>query len=519
MKSKELIFASIAIAAAGQGAQARDSRPNILFIITDQQSYDMVQAISGNKYIATPGIDRLVSKGYSFANCYVANPVSVPSRFALLTGESPAQYGFRGNDIPPGLRERIVSLATGRAMGTLFKNAGYETFYGGKVHVPFGDPRGFKKVGSSDDNTKTYGFDTYLTDDFRDVLCDTGVKFLREHKSEKPFLLCLSFINPHDICSATAYLDRQFQDSPPGNNEALEVVKTYERLADKQPDRFFDGDGSAPLPGNMAIPEGYYNCDSRAKGWSTVSDSQWRRYIWVYHNLVEFVDREIGLVLDALEKSPYAGNTYIIFTSDHGEMGGAHHLTGKSMFFNECQKVPFIFVGKGIKNKIDRTTPVCNGWDLLPTMCDMAGIPVPKQLRGMSLWNTITKGTPIKRDYLYLESAWGFEILQQGRYKFSQCEDMKEGRYEILFDLEKDPMELNNVIADPAYKAKADELRSVLEREIASRDMKFYTILDNRSDIGRGPAARRPESRGAAGKRPNARPANAGRRPAPATNP
>jgi len=487
MKSKELFLATAALSAVVASVFAKESRPNILLIITDQQSFDMVQAISGSKYISTPNMDRLVKRGYSFANCYSANPVSVPSRFALLTGESPAEYGFRHNDFSHDIRKKVLPMVTQRAMGVLFKNAGYETFYGGKVHVPFSTGG----TGITGDGTQNYGFDTYLTSDFRNMLAETGVKFFKERKSNKPFLICLSFINPHDICAAAAFLNNPFVDDFQRDKGPLEVVKGYHRLADKKPVGFFDSDESAPLPKNMAIPEAYYNCISRAEEWSKVPDLQWRRYIWVYHRLVELVDKEIGLVLDALEQSPYADNTNIIFTADHGEMGGSHRLTTKGIFFEECQKIPFVFVGKGIKNRIDRTTPVCNGWDLLPTMCEMAGIPVPKQLRGMSLWNTITKDEPLKRDYLYLEAALGFQILQQGRYKFSSCEDTKAGRYEIFFDLEKDPLELNNMIANPAYKNKAVELRALLDKEMASRNIEFTSRYSNRSNAVQKPNATR----------------------------
>ena len=457
--------------------------PNILFIISDQINADMIQALSHNPYISTPNLDRLVNRGLAYTNTYSANPVCMPSRFAMFTGASTAENGIRTNI--QGTREKIVPLITTRSMGVLFRNNGYETYYAGKTHLAYGASRNGKagSTGGNADNLDNYGF-KLLDHDMRDHLADTGAQFLTEHKSEnnKPFLLCLSFINPHDICTESSDFLKAAGENPnlasrkhalyaPAKlKEILDCLATVHVQADKQPPAFWNSDDSAKLPLNMSPAKDNAAALRRSKAGGTPTQPQWRRYLWVYHRLVEVVDREIGVVLDALDKSPYKDNTIIIFTADHGEMGGSHGLTGKSILYEECQRVPFVFCGPNIRHGTDNTI-VCNGWDLMPTLCDIATIPAPKQLTGISLYPNLTKNTPVPpRKYLYLESLPGLQIIADARYKYSLY-DNQNPQYEMLYDLQTDPGEQRNLIADPKYKPLAADLRAQLKKEAAARNI------------------------------------------------
>ena len=177
---------------------------NFLYIMTDQQSYYTISALvdqlgnspySGNKYFSTPNLDRLVRDGYAFTRCYAANPVSGPSRFALLTGESPRAYGMTGNYSPGGENGRkMLAMVQERSMGVLFKNAGYETVYAGKVHLPWASGVGGKD--SIYNPPSAYGFDRFLTFDDREELASTCETFFRERDVKEPFLFFVSFMNP-----------------------------------------------------------------------------------------------------------------------------------------------------------------------------------------------------------------------------------------------------------------------------------------------------------------------------------
>ena len=453
-------------------------RSNVVYIMTDQQSHYMISAITNsldpaspyanNHYFKTPNLDRLVKSGYTFSNCYVAHPVSTPSRFALLTGESPNAHGITGNFSPKGENgERIKSLASTRAMGTLFKNAGYQTFYGGKSHLPWSD--GISGSGGKElisEKPSLYGFDNFITDDEREELAEKGAEFFSTYKGKDPFLLFLSFINPHDICNAAVFFATKKEE-----REKTNQVEIYREIYRGMDPALFEGEEMAKMPANHATTDRFPIKNFRVQH---ALPSQVKPLNWLYYRLVEQVDREIGVVLDALEKSPYKDNTIIVFTSDHGEMAGAHGLRGKNNPYEECQKVPLIFVGKGVKKGvIDNTTPVCNGWDMLPTMLDMAGLEKPKELLGLSLFKTITSGEPVNRQYLYYETVNSYGVLEDGKYKYthfvpSDFYELVDGN-ESLFDLENDPGELYNLVYNPEYEAKLKELRVALEAETKVR--------------------------------------------------
>lgn len=463
---------------AASAAQGADNRPNVLYIMTDQQSYYMISAITEalgndpyarNPYFKTPNLDRLVRNGYTFSNCYAGHPVSGPSRFALLTGEAPNSFGMTGNFSPGGeAGERMLATIETRAMGSLFRKAGYTTCYAGKVHLPWANGNSGK--GSIYEPPYRYGFDEYLSKKDRDEMADKGAEFITEYKSDKPFLLFLSFMNPHDICMAQLlFNNKQLSDF---DTSEIEMWARENQLRWRQAYRSidpvkFDGDELARLPFNAAETDRFPAV--KLKQPYGEDKHKTRAHIWFYYRLMEQVDKEIGVVLDALETSPYRDNTIVVFTSDHGELAGSHGAVGKNLPYQECQKVPFIFVGKGIRQGvIDNTTPVCNGWDLLPTLLDLANIEIPKELNGMSLANTLRTGVSVDRRYLYYETVNSYGILDSGRYKYTRfgLSEAGENGVESLFDLKNDPGELHNLAGDKAYTAKLGELRAVLKTEM-----------------------------------------------------
>lgn len=463
---------------AASAAQGADNRPNVVYIMTDQQSYYMISAITealgndpyaGIPYFRTPNLDRLVRSGYTFSNCYAGHPVSGPSRFALLTGEAPNSFGMTGNFSPGGeAGERMLATIEERAMGSLFRKAGYATCYAGKVHLPWANGHSGKE--SIYEPPYRYGFDEYLIKKDRDEMADKGAEFITEYKGKKPFLLFLSFMNPHDICMAQLlFNNKQLSDFDTSEIEmwSRENQIRWRGVYRSLDPALFESDALARLPFNAAETDRFPAVKLKQPYGS--DDHKTRAHIWFYYRLMEQVDAEIGVVLDALEKSPYKDNTIVVFTSDHGELAGSHGAVGKNLPYQECQKVPFIVAGKGIQQGvIDNTTPVCNGWDLLPTMLDLAGIEIPKELNGISLANTVRTGAPVDRQYLYYETVNSYGILDGGRYKYTRFglpEDGVNG-VESLFDLEKDPGELHNLVGDKAYAGKLGELREVLKGEM-----------------------------------------------------
>lgn len=453
------------------------TKPNVVYIMTDQQSYYAISAItsrldksdpySGIGYFKTPNIDRLVNSGYSFTNCFCSNAVSGPSRFALLTGESPRSYGMDGNVSPGGEGgDRMYEVIQERAMGTLFQKAGYKTYYAGKVHLPWANGRRGKD--SIYEPPYKYGFDEVLSLDDREELAQISSDFFGKYNSKDPFLFFISFMNPHDICMSKLLFGSKtiedFEDNP--RELGARMTQLYYRdIFQSMPESDFMGDKYSKLPFNTAKTDKFPLHGIRQE--TNYNTMQQHAHLWMYYRLLENVDNLIGQVLNTIDASPHKDNTVIIFTSDHGEMGMSHGLFGKNVPYQECQRVPFIFAGKGIPKGVVNDTPVVNGWDLLPTMLDIAGIPVPEGIKGKSLYPVITSGERRDAKYIYLETVYAYTVLGDNRYKYSHFEvtDPKDGN-ETLFDIKNDPGELHNLIDDPAYAAKAAELRAELERQM-----------------------------------------------------
>ena len=448
-------------------------KPNILLIMTDQQRWDMVSALHQNPYFSTPNIDRIVKGGFSFDNTYCANPISVPSRWSIFTGESTARFDIQNNTAPIHRKSDFLEIARTRSLGALLKQGGYMNFYAGKSHLPYGEGR---TPGA--DKAINWQFD-HITKDDREGAVKAAENFLKNYSGEKnPFFFVVSLINPHDIGSDKMII---VDDPHPENHPHLKKpaginALTYLDKIQKLGDEYFLSDEPCVLPANFAPTDNHPQSLTFQKTYGAYSELMWKKYIWFYYRLVEQVDREIGRILDALEQSPYAENTIIVFTSDHGDMMASHRLAKKNIMYNECQKVPLVFKGPGIENKIDRTTPVCNGWDLLPTLCDIAGVSVPNHLSGVSLWNYIQGKSEVpEREYLYLEGSNAFEIIQNGRWAYILYE--LPGNPVVLFDLKNDPGQLRNLASDPEYVGKMTELKGILDKELKDRGL---TIVEDR---------------------------------------
>ncbi|MCX6327469.1 MAG: sulfatase-like hydrolase/transferase [Bacteroidia bacterium] len=453
MKSKAVM--SIALSILGSNALISQSKPNVLFIMTDQQSYNMMSCM-GNKWLSTPNMDKIAIAGYRFERNYCVNPVSMPSRFSLLTGHYASEVGVKENTSAYD-DSKVQKIVSANALGMVFRKAGYETLYSGKTHL----------YGTKD--VSEYGF----TLDGRDpydgpaIYAEKVLDEIGKGKKSKPFLLFLSFLNPHDICYK-AGMDKRFPEglSPENARETGRQLALQKTLSADEYRKQIPPRPSNPDPINGEQEEMVVmDIDSRV--WNV---AQWDLYNWMYHRLTESVDAQIGRVLNALKKAGLEENTIIVFTSDHGDMNGAHGLALKNVLFEECQRVPFIFVGKGIKqNYADKSTLVCNGLDFLPTICDLVGIEYPKGLAGISLKPFLTgQGPKTERKYIITEDHNGYQI-NDGRYKYTIYE--LPGYPEILTDIQTNPGETINFSNDPSCALIKSSLKKELMADLAKRGL------------------------------------------------
>jgi choline-sulfatase len=464
MKRRQFITATAA-AAAGLvlepktlvlASQRRQKRPNILFIITDQQHAGMMSCTS-NKWLKTPAMDKLAASGIRFDRAYACNPVCIPNRFSLQTGLMPSAIGMGQNG--DSARAEVTDVMIRQSLGRLFREAGYEMVYGGKVHLP----RKMKGV-------QNLGYRN-LTGNSRQGLADACAQFIKGPHT-KPFFLFASFINPHDICYMAINDFNRTQGKPPIDNIDSRICEAVlDRVRETGDINNFIEKHCPPLPANHGVPENEPECIMdkyinprpfqayTRKKWT---QNQWRLHRWAYCRLTEMVDKKIGILLDALREAQIEDNTLIVFTSDHGDMDSAHKLEHKQVLYEESVRVPFIMSYKGVipEGIVNYTNLVSNGLDLLPTLCDYADIEISKGLPGRSL-RPLTEGrnTDQWRDFVVSESQNG-RMLRTERFKYT-IYDSGENR-EQLIDMKNDPGEMKNLANVKDYKDILDSHRRLL---------------------------------------------------------
>lgn len=433
---------------------ASPAPPNILYIMTDQQHAGMMSC-TGNRWLKTPAMDSLAASGTRFELAYSGNPVCIPARTSMMTGRYPSYFGFDGNT-PPKRPPQPEDLSS--AMGHVFRQAGYRTVFGGKTHWP-------KPM-----TAENIGFE-YITEDERDELATQCASFL-SRKQDKPFLLIASFINPHDICymAIDAYtkannLPAMYPKSVIERERMAEALRLPAGVSREQ----FFAKHCPPLPGNHGPtsdePSTFADFGSFRgyvrKHWK---DEEWRLHRWAYARLTERVDGKIGRVLAALRNSEHFRNTVVVFSSDHGDMDSAHGFEHKSLPYEESARVPLIvsWPGRVPARQVNRTHLVSSTVDLLPTLCDFAGIQPPQGLPGRSFRPLAEGKKPAEwREDLLIEFTGGRSVRTR-RYKFSVWD--KGDNREMLIDMEKDPGEMRNLAPDPAFASVAADHRERLKR-------------------------------------------------------
>jgi len=406
---RNFIKTTAALAAAGPFINARKARkPNLLFLWTDEQRADTL-AVHGNPIIQAPNLNNLASESFVFENAYVSQPVCTPSRSTVMTGLWPHTSGCVENNIP--LPRNTPCLPE------ILNDAEHRTGYFGKWHL--GDEifaqHGFEERESTEDGYKTYfseGRDKKQTSSYCQFLKELGYKpnsadgtfsrgfcvrlpidhckpkfleiktcsFLERHRNE-PFILYVNYLEPHmpffgplnDKYDPDKVILPANFDDPLEEDEPLR----YRRLREQYINKGFDGH-------------------------DLTTESGWRRLIANYCGLVTQVDLSIGAILTKLGQLGLADNTIVVFTSDHGDMMGSHKLLAKSVMYEEAVKVPWLMrvPQSGRKQRILRGR--FSHIDLVPTLLDLMGKPMPGAFPGQSLV-PLMKGESVREDHVYVE--------------------------------------------------------------------------------------------------------------------
>jgi arylsulfatase A-like enzyme len=327
---------------------------------------------------------------------------------------------------------------------------------------------------------ETCGFDN-LTRDERDELAQEAAGFLHNQTSE-PFLLVTSFINPHDICYVELDATAEYYGLPklyPNNIIEREKVAEAVQLAENaKAEGSFDS-LCPPLKKNheltenlpdILIPEPFNSDEIQSDNVYSYmgghvrtvwTEEDWRMHHWIYHRLTEDVDRQIGIVLDALQETGLDQNTIVVFLSDHGDMDGAHKKVHKGDFYEESSRVPFIVAGPGVIQSVDNKHLISSSVDLIPTLCDFAGIEISEGVQGRSIKPLAVGKQPENwRKFVVSENSIG-RMVRSDRFKYILYRKGKNR--EMLFDIIKDPGEMINLALNSDYENILLEHRKLLE--------------------------------------------------------
>ena len=437
-------------------------RPNILFISTDQQTWDAVSAY-GNRWVNTPHLDRLAAAGTSFMRSYCTDPVCAPARTSWATGRYTSEAGvpFNGGRLHADLPD----------LGQLLRAGGYGAYHAGKWHVDGRDVTGSFA-------TLYFGARRILagTGEFYDpATTHAALQFLTRYDGARPFYLQLGFVNPHDVCEHWRYHSERETPDP-----VAQGILREEELP-PLPDNFHY-DPQEPLLQRVARRDDdcliHWNILRRVRKFSAL---QWRYLAWSLYRFVEKVDAEIGLVLDALAASRWRDDTIVIFSADHGEAAGRHRMFQKFTLYEESVRTPLVVASLGDRLPVAkgrRLDHLVSGVDLPATVCDYAAIPAPPRCLGRSLRPLVEgRGLP-RRDRVYLESNYWGRALVTATHKYvteyrpkavedyvPPGPDSAERGLEQLFDLRADPGETRNLAGAPAQAATLAELREALAAE------------------------------------------------------
>ncbi|MEV6978790.1 sulfatase-like hydrolase/transferase [Kitasatospora sp. NPDC093806] len=422
-------------------------RPDVLVVLTDQQTADAMSA-AGNPYLATPHMDELAAAGTRYRQAYCAQPLCAPSRASLLTGQLPSALGVTGNEGALGGDGGNHGDSDGDSaggpqplLGRLFAEAGYDCVYGGKWHLPeldLPEGRGFRRLHPAGDD---------------EGLARAAATFL-SHPRPRPFLLVLSFLEPHGICEWA-----RGQAPKTGPLPAPPPVEHCPPLPANFP----------PAPYEARLPRLAQRAWAHTHPTAEWREDDWRRYRQAYYALVERVDANLGTVLAGLrEHRRWSGReTVVAFTSDHGDGAGAHGWNQKWALFEESVRVPLLVSGPGLAAGAVSDRLVSTGPDLIPTLCDLAGLAAPPGLPGRSV------RAPEPRETVVAETRWelpGFNnalgrMIRDQRHKYV-CYAWGDHR-EQLFDLAADPGEMVNLAVDARNSELLDRFRGLLAEHCA----------------------------------------------------
>jgi len=430
------------------GGTTANKRPNLVFILTDDHRADFL-GCAGHPWLKTPNVDRLAGEGVLFNNAFVTTSLCCPARASFLTGCYAHTHEVFRNDG----KDPKPSIAT---FPKLLQSAGYETAFIGKWHMKDeSSPRpgfdhwvGFSAQGNYYGNDlnvdgKIVRSEKYITDE----LTEYALRFIKKER-KKPFMLYLS----HKAIHAPQRPAKRHQD--------LYSDIKIESL--KDPDDRLDNKPKWGPKARLGADRQIRNC---ARSLASVDES-------------------VGRITEALENMKIIDNTAIVFAGDNGFLYGEHGLWSKRSAYEESIGIPLVMRYPAVAAAGTKCDQMVLNIDVAPTFLELAGVAAPATMQGQS-WVGVLKGQPGRQSFLY-------EFFHEDLYSYMQATvvgvrtkrwkyvtyplaDKTGGKFTTneLYDLQNDPKELNNLIANPDYADVIKQMNKQIETLKAETNFRF----------------------------------------------
>lgn len=500
MEKKRILLNGGLMMLSAASAMAQQLRPNIVFIMTDDHTAQMMSCYD-KRYMHTPNLDRIADNGVRFTNSFVANSLSGPSRACLVTGKHSCANGFYNNT-------ECVFDASQQTFPKLLQQAGYQTCLIGKWHLE-SLPTGFDYwkilpgqghyynpdfITQRGDTVQEHGYVTSL-------ITDDAIDWMDKRRDkQKPFCIMIHHKAIHrnwmaDTCDLRLYEDKKFElpetfyDSYEGRPAAaaqeMSIVKDMDMIYDLKmlrPDKqsrlrslYENFIGRMDKEQRKAwddfygpIIEDFYRQNPQGKD---LADWKFQRYMRDYMKTVKSLDDNVGRVLDYLKAQGLDENTLVVYTSDQGFYMGEHGWFDKRFMYEESMHTPLIMRLPAGYNKRGDITELVQNIDHAPTFLELAGVKVPSDIQGVSLVPLLRGEHPKnwRKSLYYHYFEFPAEHMVKRHY------GVRTDRYKLihfyrdidvweLYDLQEDPNELHNVIADPRYAKVKKQLHKELDR-------------------------------------------------------
>lgn len=507
------------VAAAGVGvlvgravwrAEGAQQPPNFLFIMTDQHRIDAMGAY-GNRAIQTPHLDALAAASVRFQRYYIAAFPCSPSRATVITGLHPQSHGVVTNGVK--LREDIPTFATELAA------AGYKTTWMGKWHLggPWGfvpaEPGGLPRVvrmksappgermpqnGFQDGVSPTRDYIAYLRElgleeprpgkkvrgghhtvieDGHSVIpqehcveafiTDRAIEYLNtQARSGRPFCLCVSYPGPHRPMTPPEPWDRMYDPDklplPPTVNDPMKKApRTHREFRWRMYGIDLQRERERLKRGIVFENEMWDVLDRPA--WTA---REYRELMAHYYGYISYIDHQIGRLLSVVDKLGLSENTVVIYTTDHGEFMGGHGCIFKGMMmYDDLMRVPLLVRLPGQRPAPRVTNVLASSVDIMPTILDVAGLPVPEGVHGKSLRPVLEGRADTHHEAVFTSFATAgiqMRMVRTSDYKYSL--NWRPRQRNELYDMNADPLEMSNLAGEPQVRSVEDQLRRRLYR-------------------------------------------------------